>query len=241
MAQRSSSDDNAKSTSGDGAPAKTLTERLFGRYEPISVQTEGGVLPTPRSIQRLGEREKRLSLIGAGLVVFLAAMQFVIDSSISHYHVPNGQLQPATTLLVALVIAALIIIAVFVNRRALVAFACLLAFPVFGYQLGFPFLFLGGWLMWRSLRTQKQFNALRQEARANNKGSAPAPRTRGAAAAKGSGKETNKSAITSTANKRYTPKVPSRPTPPPPKPSWIERRAAREQAAQSGAKKPPAD
>ena len=119
-----------------------------------------------------------------------------------------------------------------IGRRALVGFVALFAFLSFGTVstiIGLPFLVLAVWLLFRSYKVQKAATQKLKEDRAAGKGSAPAPRqTRAEMAATRTAARSGKKAPKGPeANKRYTPKKPTPVAPPPPKPSWRERRAAK--------------
>ena len=98
--------------------------------------------------------------------------------------------------------------------------------------IGFPFLVLAGWLLYRSYKVQKEATARLRAERSDGR-RATAARTPRAAAASGKSAAEARSAARKKApagpegNKRYTPKKPAPKPVPAPKPSWRERRAAK--------------
>jgi ABC-type multidrug transport system fused ATPase/permease subunit len=190
-------------------------------------------VPTKWAIDRLDEREKRFSFAAAGAAALFGTILYFTETNNAHFHPVKGQFAPLTTLVVSLVAAAMLLGTTLIGRRALVGFVALFTFLAFGNSalvLGFPFLALAVWLLFRSYKVQKEAAANVRAAKAS--GSAGGASTTGSPAARSAGKvetkgRAKKGPVTPEANKRYTPKRPAPPAPPPPKPSWRERRAAK--------------
>lgn len=197
---------------------------------------------SPRSIRKaidqLDERERRLSLAAALASVAFAALIYISEIHSPtfeklHHLTVKGQLQPQTTLILGLAAGALLLVATYVGRRAFVAFVCLFAFFIFSngsssVVVGVPFAGLGGWLLYRSFKTQRQMTAeLRSggTSRPASRSGATATREPKSRSTSGQSKPASRSkgGGRPEANKRYTPK---RPPPPAPKPSRRERKAA---------------
>ncbi len=187
---------------------------------------------TKRAVERLDERERRLSFAAAGAAVVFGTLVYLLDTHNPHFRLAKGQITPQTTLVLGIVSGVLLLVATCAGRRAPVGFVALLTFLIFGtysFFLGTPFLALAAWLLYRSYKIQRDASANLRAARADGSRSAP-PAT-------GASKSTKSAKLTSApsrgaskkgpagpeANKRYTPK---RPVPPPPKPSRRERKAA---------------
>ena len=181
---------------------------------------------TNRSIDRLDERERRLSFAAAGLAAVFGIAVYVAETSNHHFRLAKNQLTPQTTLILGLAAAALLLITTFIGRRAAVGFVALFTFLAFGtqYLLGVPFLALAIWLLYRSFKIQREASAAARAARAESSSArTTTARTssRPASTRRGSRSKTSKSGPE--ANKRFTPK---RPPPPAPKPSRRDRKAA---------------
>lgn len=226
---------------GDRPRPLTLTDRLLGQSTPINVTLINGEIPTGKIINQLDERERRLSYYAAALSVFLGVFTYVAETQNKHFRLAKGQLTPQTTLLWGIGIAVLMVVAIRFNRRAPVAFASFFGFFPFQF-VGIPFVILGGWLLFRSQRAQKQLNQLRLQTGKGGRGSTSSRQPRLSAkeqaearrAEKKSGAAKGSTSGKPQANKRYTPKAPTRttPAPPPPKQSWLERRAAKSEQQQ---------
>jgi hypothetical protein len=210
-------------------------ERLFSAAPtvPPTPTTDRHGNPTKWSIDRLDGRERVYSYVAAVMAAVFAVIVYAEEHHVkAHTHVKN-QLSPETTLLLGLASAVALAITTRIGRRALVGFVALFTFLAFGNSalvLGFPFLALAVWLLFRSYKVQKEAAANVRAAKAS--GSAGSASTTGSPAARSTGKvetkgRAKKGPVTPEANKRYTPKRPAPPAPPPPKPSWRERRAAK--------------
>ncbi len=183
-----------------------------------------------RTIDRLDDRERRLSFLAAGLAALFGIIVYAAETSNPHFRLAKNQLTPQTTLILGLAAGALLLVATLVGRRAPVGFVALFTFLAFGtqYLLGVPFLALAVWLLYRSFKVQRELAA---EARAARSETAPSRASTSAGSGRSASRapstpkgSRSKGAGARAGNKRYTPK---RPTPPPPKPSWRERKAAR--------------
>jgi hypothetical protein len=180
---------------------------------------------TKQSIDRLDERERRFSFAAAGLAAVCGIAVYIAETSNPHFRLAKGQLTPQTTLVLGLVAAGLLLVTTFIGRRALVGFMALFTFLALGtqYFLGVPFLALAIWLLYRSFKIQREASAAARAARAESSSARAAPsRPAGRSPSSGRGSR-SKPTSGPDPNKRYTPK---RPSPPAPKPSWRERRAA---------------
>jgi hypothetical protein len=96
------------------------------------------------------------------------------------------------------------------NKRTLVSYALILSgfvLTLFYPPVGFLFIVLGGWILWRAYRIQKYGTANAKQA-ARQAATRPPRQSRKAAAAAAAAKPTGYKAPT--ANKRYTPKAPPR-------------------------------
>ncbi len=243
MADRS--DDESE---GDGSDRISWTERLWPR-QPTAT-TGGGTRPrtpparstgastgrtsTKRAVERLDDKERRLSLAAAAAAFALGIGVYLLETE-DKVHFSKNPDAPFTSLILALACGVFLLGSTLIGRRAPVGFIALLAFLVFGttsFALGLPFLALAGWLLWRSYKIQKEAAARVREERATGggtsqstsreagKGVAKTAKTAGRAA---SPKVRASASTSAEANKRFTPK---RPPPPAPKPSRRERRAA---------------
>ncbi len=230
---------------GGDAP-ETLGDH--GRPEAPSTRPSGRRAPTGRttkwSVDRLDPRERRYSFVSSAVALVFGIAIYVTETNDKHFHLAKGQFTPFTTMVVGLAAAVLLLVATLIGRRALVGFVALFTFLAFSnsaFVLGLPFLALAAWLLYRSYKVQKAAAAdLRAGRAAKGDAKAAAP---SAGSSKGSTATTAKAAPASRSatrgrsktkgpagpepNKRFTPKQPTRPAPPPPKPSWRERRAAR--------------
>jgi hypothetical protein len=180
-----------------------------------------------RQVDRLDDRERRLSFAAAGGAVVIGLIIYLTEQSNPHFRLAKGQLTPQTTLILGIVCGVLLLVATLFGRRAPVGFVALFTFLFLGtrYFAGVPFLILAVWLLYRSYKFQKEATARAKEARSDR--AAPSPSTSRAAdrstktTARKSG--TAKGPSRPEANKRYTPK---QPPPPAPKLSRRERKAA---------------
>lgn len=185
------------------------------------------------AIDRLDQRERRLSFAASGVAAIFGVVVFLIERS-PHFHRVKGQLSPETILVVGLVGGALLLGATLLGRRAPVGFLALFIGLLFSNStlfLALPFLVLALWILYRSYKVQKEASAAARAAREESKGSRSAASRSSGGTARGSSRRepgaANKGGRSGPArpeaNKRYTPK---RPPPPAPKPSRRERKAA---------------
>jgi hypothetical protein len=195
---------------------------------PTAPRTSG--TPTKKAIERLDERERRLSFAAAGGSVLFGVLIYVLDTNNKNFRLQKGQITPQTTLVLGVAFAVLLVAATVYGRRAPVGFVALFVFLMFGttsFFLGAPFLALAAWLLYRSYKIQRDSAATARAARLEQSTS-PTRTTRPGPATNKSSRSASKSSRTKgpampEANKRYTPK---RPPPPAPKPSRRERKAA---------------
>ncbi|MCL6095426.1 MAG: YjgN family protein [Actinobacteria bacterium] len=120
-----------------------------------------------QAVNTLDHKERMLGYAGAALC---AAIYIDLTVTHLHEHVPKGQQSPIVALAVGLVLAALLAVATFVGRRALVGFAALFIGFSFGSSiiLSIPFLALAGWLIMRALRFNREAKAAAQAASASS-------------------------------------------------------------------------
>jgi len=190
-------------------------------------------IPTKWSIDRIDDREKRFSFGASGLA--LAVSVFVL---FGHFKAAKGQLSPQTVFVIGLVGTALLIGATILGRRAPLGFVSLFlgaSFAQVAFVLALPFFLLAVWLLYRSYKVQKEITARIRAAKGAGTRppgrtaarSDPSPRTRTPAPGKAAPtRRTTKGQVGPTPNKRYTPKQPSVPAPPPPKLTRRQRKAA---------------
>jgi hypothetical protein len=177
-------------------------------------------------MDKIDERERRLSFAAAGLAAVFGIAVYVAETSNPHFRLAKNQLTPQTTLVLGLGAAALLLITTFVGRRALVGFVALFTFLAFGtqYFLGVPFLALAIWLLYRSFKIQREASAAaRATPTESSSGRATTARAAGKPTSPSRGSRSKSKTALPEGNKRYTPK---RPPPPAPKPSRRERKAA---------------
>jgi putative Ca2+/H+ antiporter (TMEM165/GDT1 family) len=226
--------DTGEAAEGDEAPAPqmSLMERLFSPAPTVpaepTLDRRGN--PTKWSIDRLDGRERIYAYTAAVLAIVFAVIIYFEDHPAKHLAKGKSQLSPTTSLLLGVASGVALAVTTRIGRRALVGFVALFAFLSFGTVstiVGLPFLILAVWLLYRSYKVQKAATVKLKEERAAGRGPAPAPRqTRAEMAAERRATRSGKKAPTGPeANKRYTPKKPTPVAPPPPKPSWRERRS----------------
>ena len=190
--------------------------------------------PTKWSIDRLDSRERVYCYLASFMAALFAALIYFVESNNTHFLVKKGQFTPLTTLVVGLVSAVLLFGTTYLGRRALVGFVALFTFLGFSnsdFVVGLPFLLLAAWLLYRSFKVQKEITARIKADRASGAKAAAPSQSRAdvvaARRAEGRTSGRSKGPAAPQGNKRYTPKAPTRPAPPPPKPSWRERRSAK--------------
>jgi hypothetical protein len=178
------------------------------------------------SIKHIDDRERLMGMLmaplGLGIGTFL-----LVNVPATTAHRAKGQLSHATlvTLGVAtLIISVVVFVAALTRRRSFLGFSLVfLGLPV-GFPLLVPFWIVGGWIILRSYRWQRELTAL---------GGGPAARGRAAPASKTTGEKGTSQSRTGGsarrrrgqsksppakgpgASKRYTPPKPTRPRPPP--------------------------
>ncbi len=182
---------------------------------------------TKRQIEGLDGREKLFSFAGAALSLVMGVVIYLTETHNHHLRLTKGQFTPQTTLVLAVVFGVLLLVVTIIGRRAPIGFVSLFAFLSFGttsFAVGFPFLALAAWLLYRSYKIQKDAAATAKVALAK-RGHVPGPGSKSPAApARGSARGARpKGPPAPEPNKRYTPK---RPPPPALKPSRRDRRAA---------------
>jgi hypothetical protein len=209
-------------------------ERMLAPKPAAKPSTGQGGRTTKWSVDRLDGRERLYCYVASIVAVVFSLLIYVGETTQKSFHPAKNQFSPTTALVVGLASAVLLAVTTWIGRRALVGFVALFAFLGFensALVIGFPFLVLAGWLLYRSYKVQKEATARLRAERAD--GSSAEARTPRAAASSGkSAAEARSAARKKTpagpeGNKRYTPKKPAPRPVPAPKPSWRERRAAR--------------
>jgi len=209
-------------------------ERMLAPRPAPEPSTGKGGRTTKWSVDRLDGRERLYSYVGAILAVVFSLLIYVGETTQKNFHPAKNQFSPTTALVVGLASAVLLAVTTWIGRRALVGFVALFTF--LGFQsssaiVGFPFLVLAGWLLYRSYKVQKEATArLRAERADGGSGTARTPRaaaSSGRSAAEARSAARKKTPSGPEGNKRYTPKKPPPRPVPAPKPSWRERRAAK--------------
>jgi hypothetical protein len=233
MAPPTNGDDRpAETEDGDSeaqaAPSPSRLDRWRPGRRPATTRPPARSTSAKRQIERLDDKERRLSLAAAAASVIIGVVIYLVETGDRNFRVTKGVVTPQTTLVLGIVFGALLLSATLFGRRAPMGFMALFTFLAFGtrYLAGLPFLALAVWLLYRSYKFQKEATARVRAAKAESGGSSPSSkrsstgsaRTKAApkgSAAKGPGRPE--------ANKRFTPK---RLPPPAPKPSRRERKAA---------------
>jgi hypothetical protein len=181
------------------------------------------------AIKRLDDRERRIGIFMAPLGVALGIFSMVsaINTKTSHVRV-KGQLSRETLItlgIASIVLSGLVLVAALSRRRSFLGFALVFLGTSFGFPLLLPFWFVGGWLIFRAYKWQKELAAMGgrpagRASRAPSTGRAAAggddARARGRAAATARAKKKAPEPKGPPPSKRYTPPKPTRPRPPAP-------------------------
>jgi hypothetical protein len=210
------------------APSPSRLDRWRPGRRPAATRPPARATSTKRQIERLDDKERRLSYAAAAASAIFGVVIYLVETGDRNFRVTKGVVTPQTTLVLGILFGALLLSATLFGRRAPMGFMALFTFLAFGtrYLAGVPFLALAVWLLYRSYKFQKEATARVRAAKAESGGSPPTSRrspagsTRTKPTPKGS---TAKGPGRPEANKRFTPK---RPPPPAPKPSRRERKAA---------------
>ena len=175
------------------------------------------------AIKRINDQERKLGLliapVGAVLGVLYTAYEIHINPAVGHKdHVSQSVLVLYGVARVAF--SVLVALAALWRRRSFLGFALLFLGTSFGSPIvALPFWFVGGWLIWRAFKWQKELAAITgSERRAASAGRSATtrsdPRTRSRGAAERRPKKNQKTPNGPEASKRYTPPKPTRPKPP---------------------------
>ncbi len=228
-------DDDTDSPASLPAGRMARLERMLAPKPASKPKAGKGGTTTKWSVDRLDGRERLYCYVSSVVAVVFSLLIYVGETTQKNFHPAKNQFSPTTALIVGLASAVLLAVTTWIGRRALVGFVALFAFLGFensALVIGFPFLVLAGWLLYRSYKVQKEATAkLRAERSAGGEStSARTPRgaaTSGKTAAEARGAARKKAPTGPEGNKRYTPKKPAPKPIPAPKPSWRERRAAK--------------
>ncbi len=160
-----------RKSQADGPEVTSGTEGIKTPEKPgKDAEQSPAVAAAIARVKHLEPRERNYSYAAAAAAVAIFGVALIPNL---HVPVRQGQLAPADFLAIGLAMAAMLAISTFIGRRALVAFSALfLAFmstSLGSFVLGLPFLALGGWLLVRSWRFNKEAaDAARAAARASN-------------------------------------------------------------------------
>jgi len=190
-------------------------------------------------VKRLDDKERKLALIAVPLGIVLAAVTTTItvlhDPAVHHKGYENPSLI-ITDGLITGVFALGVFAAAWYRRRSFTSFALLFL----GYSLGLvgvgiPFLFLGGYLLFRMYKVQKVLTARGVNTRTRDPKRRPADRTSTTTTRQArTRKDTSNSVGRPQQSKRYTPPKPPPKRPPAPKidPEAKPKRTLLERAAE---------
>ena len=234
------SDPDASAEPGESGTASRKSPAATG---PVRRGKSSG-LTAPElthAIKRLDDRERFLAMtsvpIGIAVVIVLTTLQVHFNPAVNH----KGHL-PASTIIfleggVRLLLCGVVLGAAYTRRRSFVGFALLFLGTSLELPFALPFWGLGGWLIWRVFKYQRELAALNPRARgaagnrSSGRGSAAAttrtakaksadrPRTMAEARAAGAARNRRKKQPVVPGpppSKRYTPPKPVRPKPPAP-------------------------
>jgi len=187
------------------------------------------------AIKYIDDRERRIGMfmapLGAAIGVALIVVGFRTHQA---QHLAKGQTPRDTVItlgFVAIALAAVVFLAALSRRRAFLGFALVFLGIPLNFPLLLPFWFVGGWLVFRSLKWQRELAAMNRGTGAGARGGSgrggsgrggsgrgagtkqdPRARARDAAAARAARKQPAPKGPTP--SKRYTPPKPTRPRPP---------------------------
>jgi len=231
MAEPTEDHDVDGDDSPEPAPAKpSRLERLLSPTaaptKAVAAANSGAT--TKWSVDRLDGRERLYGYGSGAMAVVFAFLIYLVESNNKHLKLARGQFSPTTTLIVGITCGLLLVATTRIGRRALVGFVAMFTFLAFqpsSILIGLPFLILAVWLLYRSYKVQKASTDRMKADRAA--GIAPTKDRQTRATAKERADARRKGPPVPEGNKRYTPKKPTPPPVPAPKPSWRERRAAK--------------
>ena len=126
---------------------------------------------TKRAVDRLDDRERRLSFAAAVAAFVLGVVDLRARRPTTRTSDwTRGQLTPQTTLVLGIACGVLLLGATYIGRRAPVGFVALFTFLDLrhpSFVLGLPFLALAVWLLYRSYKIQKEATAKLRAERAD--------------------------------------------------------------------------
>ena len=178
------------------------------------------------AIKRLDDRERLFGFFMAPLGIAIGILSMVNASHMNaHTHLAKGALSKNMLIdlgVASIVLSVVVFFAALSRRRSFLGFALVFLGTSFGFPLLLPFWFVGGWLVFRAYKWQKELSAMGggPAGRAASSGRAQAsrsdPRARGRSAAEARAKKKQPAPKGPGASKRYTPPKPTRPRPPVP-------------------------
>jgi len=184
------------------------------------------------AIKRIDDQERKIGLliapIGAVVGVLLMISAIHLNPAVGHKNHVSASVFIWEGV-ARVVLAILVAVAAFTRRRSFLGFALLFLGTALGSPIvALPFWFVGGWLIWRAFKWQKELAAMtggqrrpasgRREAARSEPRNGTDPRTRAGAgaAAPRRAKKRQPAARGPEPSKRYTPPKPTRPKPPAP-------------------------
>jgi hypothetical protein len=176
------------------------------------------------AIKRINDQERKIGLfiapVGAVLGILLTIVAIHTNPAVGHKdHVSQSVL--VWEGVARIVLSAVVALAALSRRRSFLGFALLFLGTSFGSPIvALPFWFVGGWLIWRAFKWQKELAAITgsdRRAAAGGRGTTRSDsRGRGRSAAEQRPKKKQSAPKGPEASKRYTPPKPTRPKPPAP-------------------------
>ena len=144
-------------------PTTTKGAGVRPRTTPVPRSTGSTTRPTStkKAVERLDDKERRLSLAAAVAAFVLGVGVYLLETH-DKVHFTKNPDAPFTSLMLALACGVFLLGSTLIGRRAPVGFVALLAFLIFGttsFVLGLPFLALAIWLLWHSYKIQKEATA----------------------------------------------------------------------------------
>jgi hypothetical protein len=182
-------------------------------------------------IKYVDDRERRIGMLMAPLGFAIGIVILVLALRLNpHQPLAKGQSSQATLITLAvgaIILSVVVFLAALSRRRALMGFALVFLGIPLNFPLLLPFWFVGGWLVFRSLKWQRELAALNRgqsggaggargggARTATGRGARQDPRARGREAAAARAARKQPAPKGPAPSKRYTPPKPTRPRPP---------------------------